>query len=38
MFKQRLFTQILVLGAIGMFWLSTNPTLLIPKTCVCRDC
>jgi hypothetical protein len=31
MFKQRLFTKMLVLGVIGMFWLSTNPTLLIPK-------
>jgi hypothetical protein len=30
MFKQRLFNQILVLSFIGMFWLSTNPTLLIP--------
>jgi hypothetical protein len=32
MFKQRLLTKILVVGVIGMFWLSTNPTLLIPKT------
>ena len=31
MFKRRFFTQIVVLCAIGMFWLSTNPTLLIPK-------
>ena len=32
MFKRRMFSQMLVLGVIGMFWLSTNPTLLIPKT------
>jgi hypothetical protein len=31
MFKQRLFTKILVVGVIGMFWLSANPTLMIPK-------
>jgi hypothetical protein len=31
MFKQRLFTQMLVLGVIGMLWFSNNPTLLIPK-------
>jgi hypothetical protein len=29
--KRKWFTQILVLVAIGMFWLSTNPTLLLPK-------
>ena len=32
MFKQRLFTQILVVGVIGIFCLSTNPTLLVPNT------
>ena len=31
MFKRRLFNQMLVLGVIGLFWLSTNPTLMIPK-------
>jgi hypothetical protein len=31
MFKQRLFYQFLVLGFMGMLWLSSNPTLLIPN-------